>query len=193
MTTPYSGTPDYASHDADPYATDAPRGTEGTAYGRVINADDYYNAPVAEPAPTEAPEAPSGAVVDPLPALEGVGPQYTSTDAEPEGVDMTTMPEFKDMRRMLPSARLKVQMSTAKVATALPAHLKNADASAGLEFDNMTADDLDALTNVIAAVEDTVLDNAADREAMTEWLLAQAEPLNAVMAAFTKFTDRLGN
>lgn len=180
MTRPYSGA------DAD--------------YDRVINADDYYNAPVAEPASTEAPseapeapEAPSEAVVDPRPALEGVGPQYTSTDAEPEGVDMTTLPDFKDMRRMLPSARLKVQMNTAKVATALPAHLKNADTSAGLDFDNMTADDLDALTNVIAAVEATVLDNAADREAMTEWLLAQADPLNAVMAAFTKFTDRLGN
>lgn len=106
---------------------------------------------------------------------------------------MTTLPDFKDMRRMLPSARLKVQMNAAKVATALPAHLKNADTSAGLDFDTMTADDLDALTNVIATVEATVLDNAADREAMTEWLLAQAEPLNAVMAAFTKFTDRLGN
>ena len=69
----------------------------------------------------------------------------------------------------------------------------DADTSGGLDFDNMTADDLDALTNVIATVEETVLDNAADREAMTEWLVAQDEPLNAVMAAFTKFTDRLGN
>lgn len=188
MTTPYSGTPSY-----DPYTTDAPRGTEGTAYGHVIDANAYYNAPVAEPMPTEAPKAETEAVVDPRPALEGVGPQYTGTDAEPEGVDMTTLPDFKDMRRMLPSARLKVQMNAAKVATALPAHLKNADTSAGLDFDTMTADDLDALTDVIATVEATVLDNAADREAMTEWLLAQAEPLNAVMAAFTKFTDRLGN
>lgn len=57
----------------------------------------------------------------------------------------------------------------------------------------MTTDDLDVLTNVIASVETTVLDNAADREAMTEWLLAQNDSLNAVMAAFTKFTDRLGN
>lgn len=190
MTTPYSGTPNYA-----PYAPDAPRGTEGTAYGHVIDANAYYNAPVAEPTPTEANKADNApeAVVDPRPALEGVGPQYTGTDAEPEGVDMTTLPDFKDMRRMLPSARLKVQLNTAKVATALPAHLKNTDTSVGLDFDTMTADDLDALTNVIAAVEATVLDNAADREAMTEWLLAQAEPLNAVMAAFTKFTDRLGN
>jgi hypothetical protein len=190
VTTPYSGTP----NENTPY-TDAPRGTDGTAFERVIDANAYYNAPVAEPVPTEpakdvnAPEP----VVDARPALEGVGPQFIGTDAEPEGVDMTTLPEFKDMRRMLPSARLKVQMNTAKVATALPAHLKNADTSAGLDFDTMTADDLDALTNVIAAVEATVLDNAVDREAMTEWLLAQAEPLNAVMAAFTKFTDRLGN
>lgn len=126
MTTPYSGTPDYASHDADPYATDAPRGTEGTAYGRVINADDYYNAPVAEPAPEPTEENKDTAVVDSRPVLEGVAPQFASADDEPEGVDMTTLPEFKDLRRMLPSERLKVQMSTAKVATGLPAHLKNA-------------------------------------------------------------------
>lgn len=179
MTTPYDG-------------TNAPYGaTEPT--DRVIDANAYYSAPVAEPEPAEAPTDNPEAVVDPNPALEGVGAQYAAADAEPEGVDMTTLPEFKDMRRMLPSARLKIQMSTAKVAAALPAHLKNADTSAGLDFDNMTADDLDALTNVIATVEATVLDNAADREAMTEWLVAQDEPLNAVMAAFTKFTDRLGN
>lgn len=179
MTTPHDG-------------TNAPYGATEAA-DRVIDANAYYNAPVAEPAPAEVPEATPDAVVDPRPALEGVGAQYSAADAEPEGVDMATLPEFKDMRRMLPSARLKVQMKTAKVATALPAHLKDADTSGGLDFDNMTADDLDALTNVIATVEETVLDNAADREAMTEWLVAQDEPLNAVMAAFTKFTDRLGN
>lgn len=180
MTTPYDGT-------TSPYG--APEGAE-----RVIDANAYYNAPVAEPEPQPAQaEADNGAVVDPNPALAGVGPQYGSADAEPEGVDMTTLPEFKDLRRMLPSERLKVQMKTAKVATALPEHLKNAESSGGLDFDSLTSDDLDALTNVIAAVEDTVLDNAADRGAMTEWLIAQDEPLNAVMAAFTKFTDRLGN
>ena len=75
----------------------------------------------------------------------------------------------------------------------MPEHLKNAKSSGGLEFDALTSDDLDALTNVIAAVEAVVLDNAADRDAMTEWLVTQDEPLNAVMAAFTTFTDRLGN
>lgn len=190
MTTPYSGTPDNNA----PY-TEAPRDTDGIEYNHVLDAEAYYNAPVAEPAPTEAPKADNEpeAVVDDRPALEGVGPEYGSADTEPEGVDMTTLPEFKDMRRMLPSARLKVQMNTAKVATALPSHLKDANTDGGIDFDNMTADDLDALTNVIATVETTVLDNAADRDAMTDWLLAQSEPLNAVMAAFSKFTDRLGN
>lgn len=161
-------------------------------YSHSVPADVYYNAPVAEPQPFPDEEA-DVAVVDPSPALAGVGPQYGSADAEPEGVDMTTLPAFKDLRRMLPSERLKVQMKTAKVATALPAHLKDADTSEGLDFDAMTAEDFDALTNVIATVEEVVLDNAADREAMTEWLVSQDEPLNAVMAAFTKFTERLGN
>ena len=187
MPAPYSGTP--TGNDIDGTA-------EAEAYSRTVDANAYFNAPVAEPVPTPEPEAEPEAdkgVVDGRPALEGMGPQYGAAEAEPEGVDMTTLPEFKDLRRMLPSARLKVQMNTAKIATALPAHLKNADTSGGLEFDSMTADDLDALTAVIASVEDTVLDNAADREAMTNWLLAQKDPLNAVMSAFTKFTDRLGN
>lgn len=184
MTAPYSGTP--TGNDNDGTA-------EAEAYSRTVDANAYFNAPIAEPVPTPEPEADNTGVVDERPALEGMGPQYGTAEAEPEGVDMTTLPEFKDLRRMLPSARLKVQMNTAKIATALPAHLKNADTSGGLEFDSMTADDLDALTAVIASVEDTVLDNAADREAMTEWLLAQKDPLNAVMSAFTKFTDRLGN
>lgn len=185
MTAPYSGTPTGNDHDGT---------AEAEAYSRTVDANAYFNAPVAEPVPTPEPEPEADkGVVDGRPALEGMGPQYGAAEAEPEGVDMSTLPEFKDLRRMLPSARLKVQMNTAKIATALPAHLKNADTSGGLEFDSMTADDLDALTAVIASVEDTVLDNAADREAMTEWLLAQKDPLNAVMSAFTKFTDRLGN
>ena len=177
-------------------STDTPRGTDGTAYGRVIDADAYYNAPVAESALPEFPEAPadtSEAVVDPNPALAGVGPQYEAADAEVEGVDMATIPAFRDMHRLLPSERLKIQMSTAKAATALPKHLKDGDEEGGLEFDSMTADDIDALTNVISTVEEIVLDNAADRGEMTEWLVTQEEPLNAVMAAFTRFTERLGN
>lgn len=175
--------------------TDTPRGTDGAAFGRVIDADAYYNAPVAESALPEFPEAPTDnpeAVGDPSPALEGVGPQYGSAYAEVEGVDMATLPAFRDMHRMLPSERLKVQMSTAKVAAALPDHLKG-ETSEGLDFDSMTVEDIDALTNVITTVEGIVLDNAADRGAMTEWLVTQKEPLNAVMAAFTKFTERLGN
>lgn len=187
MPTPYTG-----NIPGDP-VPDIERGTEGTAFGHVIDANAYYNAPVAEPEPTKAPNSHDEVVVDPKPALAGAGPQYGSADAEPEGVDMPTLPAFKDLRRMLPSERLKVQMKTAKVATALPEHLKNVESSGGLDFDSLTPDDLDALTNVIAAVEETVLDNAADRGAMAEWLIAQEEPLNAVMAAFTKFTDRLGN
>ena len=178
--------------------TEAPRGTDGTAYGRVIDADAYYNAAVAgdeykdEAAPAPDVSMPN-AVVDDSPVLEGVGPQYAAADNETKGVDLSTLPAFKDMRRILPSERLKIQMNTAKVAAGLPSHLKDADAKKGLSFDDMTAEDLDALTNVIATVEAAVLDNAADREAMTEWLVNQDNPLNAVMAAFTKFTNRLGN
>lgn len=183
MTTSYDG-------------TYAPRGTEGTAYGRIIDAGAYYNAPVAEPALPEFPEAPSDtpeAVVDPNPALAGVGPQYGAADAEAEGVDMSTIPAFRDMHRLLPSERLKIQMSTAKVATVLPKHLKDGDEAGDLEFDSMTVEDIDALTNVITTVENIVLDNADDRGEMAEWMISQKEPLNAVMAAFTKFTERLGN
>lgn len=192
MTNPYN------TNDNAGNTVNAPRGVDGTAYGRVLDADAYYNAPVSEPLPeAEADKGDKGndgeAVVDDRPALAGVGPEFDTADSEPQGVDMSTLPDFKDMRRMLPSERLKVQMNTAKVATALPAHLKNADTSQKLDLDALTSEDLDALTGVIANVETTVLDNAADRDAMTEWLVNQDNSLNAVMAAFSTFTKRLGN
>lgn len=151
----------------------------------TVDASAYLNAPATPQPPKER----TTAVVDSQPALHGMGPEFVAANSEPEGVDLTTMPSFRDMRRMLPSERLRVQMKAAKVAAALPAHLKEAE---GVEFEALSPEDLDALTDVIATVESVVLDNAADREAMTDWLVDQKEPLDAVMTAFTEFTSRLG-
>lgn len=189
MTTPYGSTPDAE-----------PRGTEGMAFGQSINADDYYSAPVSE-TPAEASrriteseqDIATGEVKDDVPALEGVGAEYTGEDADgPEGVDVASLPAFKDLRTALPSQRLKAKMDAAKVATSLPAHLKNGEAK-GLDFETMTNDDLDALTNLFATMEQLVIDNAADPEAMTSWLVEQEESLNAVMVAFQRFTAYMGN
>lgn len=171
----------------------------------TVDASAYLNAPATPQPPKDLmrQHAASGssdlfeekvkestaAVVDPQPALHGMGPEFVAANSEPEGVDLTTMPSFRDMRRMLPSERLRVQMKAAKVAAALPAHLKEAE---GVEFEALSPEDLDALTDVIATVESVVLDNAADREAMTDWLVDQKEPLDAVITAFTEFTSRLG-
>ena len=187
--TPYGSTPDAE-----------PRGTEGMAFGQTIDAEAYYNAPVTE-TPAEAsrritenaPEQPTGEVKDDVPALEGVGAEYAGEDAdETEGVDVASLPAFKDLRTALPSQRLKAKMDAAKVATSLPSHLKNGEAK-GLDFETMTSDDLDALTNLFSTMEKLVIDNAADPEAMTAWLVAQDEPLNAVMVAFQRFTAYMGN
>lgn len=198
MTSPYGSTPTNGP---------APRGTEGTAFGQTIDAEAYYNAPVTEtPAEaaeaikdkvTEAPaESQADAVQDPVPALAELGGAYTPTDLEAEdteGIELETLPAFKDMRRFLPSQRLKMQMDAAKVATSLPSHLKKGDDNAKLDFDTMTSEDLDTLTNLISTVEAMVIDNAADPEAMTNWLVEQNDALNAVMAAFNKLTSYMGN
>lgn len=131
---------------------------------------------------------------DPSPALEGLAPQLGGAE-NTDGVDLSTLPEFVDMARMLPAERVRVTMSVSKVALSLPERLREqGDAADGqLDMETMTPEDMDAIADMFARCQDLVLDHAQDRRAMTEWLLAQDNPLGAVMAAFTQLRARLGN
>lgn len=151
--------------------------------------------PDGGPAPQAAPQAPQAApqaAADPSPVLSPVGAPYAA-DA-PDGVNVGTMPAFKDMRRVLPAERIAATAALARVAKSLPESLSSQDGQVTLDsIDGITADDLDAVAAMFAQAQGVVLDWAMDREAMTEWMLDQQDPLSAVMAAFSKFQAHLGN
>lgn len=153
----------------------------------------------AQPAADPQPEPSVEPAVDPQPALSSVAPQFSSQDAEPEGVNTDTMPEFRDMRRMLPAQRLAATMAMGKVAATLPASLRDVageDGSVDLstaDLANITPEDMDGLANLFQVIQDTILDNAKDRQAMEDWLLDQEDPLQAVMVAFSRYQGALGN
>lgn len=131
---------------------------------------------------------------DPTPALAGLAPQLGGAE-DTDGVDLATLPPFVDMASMLPAERVRITMSVSKLALSLPKHLREqGDAANGqLDLDTMKPEDMDSIADMFASCQDLVLDHAQDRVAMTEWLLAQDNPLGAVMAAFTELRTRLGN
>ena len=176
---------------------------------RTVPAAAYFGAPVDAPTPTPAPQAAPQApqadpapqaVTDPAPALAGVAPEFGATpepaadgtlpEVDTDGVDVSTFPGLADMRRLMPSVRLKMQMNAAKIATGLPEGLAD---GTGLNIADLKGDDLDALSNLFDGVENAVLDAATDRAAMANWLLEQRNPFNAVMYAFSRYTESLGN
>lgn len=153
-----------------------------------------HAAPEAASQPETQPETQPEGVVDPSPALETVAAQY-ATNA-PEGVDVETLPEFKDLRRMLPAQRVRAQMELAKLATDLPAELMAQAEDGGtvsVDLQTLRAEDLDAVVNLMETAQGLVLDNAKDPEAMEAWLVDQQDPLQAVMYAFEKYQGSLGN
>lgn len=132
--------------------------------------------------------APAAEVTDQGPVLASVDPAFNT--AVPEGLDATTLPPFKDMTRSLPAARIRVQMDLAKFATAIPKSLQQAGE---VDLSTMNAADMDAIANMIEGLQNVILDNAQDRQAMENWLIDQADPVSAVMHAFNVFQDTTGN
>lgn len=135
--------------------------------------------------------SPEGTYQDQAPVLDGV---TQSTTQVPEGVNAETFPALMDLRRMLPAERFRRQTALAKVVDGLPEDLKTA-ATGGeaLDMTNVTSADLDALAEMFTRIQDAVLDAAADREAMTEWLMDQEDPMQGVMYGFTRVQGFLGN
>ena len=137
--------------------------------------------------------SPDGTYQDPTPVLGGVVPEANQPEA-PEGVNTATFPALIDLRRVLPAERFQRQADLAKIKDALPEALQEATTNGGtLDPASITSDDLDALATMFTRLQDTVLDAAQDRDAMTEWLIDQEDPMQGVMYGFTRVTETLGN
>lgn len=128
--------------------------------------------------------------VDSSPALSPVAAEFTAD--VPEGVDAASMPDFCDMRRMLPADRLDAQLSLAEVASALPEGMAERMA-AGLSIAEFTPEVAAGVRKVFRTMQEIVLDYAADREAMIDWLVSQESPNSALQHAFSQVSAALGN
>lgn len=132
--------------------------------------------------------APEGATVDPSPALGGVDPQFDTTISD---VDLSGMPAVRDMKKMLPAARMRVQKQLVKLKeleSKLPDNFKNGDPT-----DEVSEEDFEIVCEMMEAAQDFLLGQAEDREAMEQWLIDSNEPEKALFAAMGKVAARLGN
>lgn len=127
---------------------------------------------------------------DDAPALAAVAAEYD--DTAPEGVDMSTMPEFRDMRRMLPADRIDAKLALAEVAGALPEGSAERMAE-GMAIADFTPEVAGSVRKIFRTMQEIVLDRAADRDEMAEWLVSQESPEAALQAAFSKVSATLGN
>lgn len=138
----------------------------------------------------EAPKPPQDAHIDEVPALDGVIDAQTEDQAG-DGVDASSMPAFRDMRRLLPSKRFEKQAEMMALVADMPKEWQDGDVTEGSV--DLASMDFGKLSTLITKAEGFVLDLAEDRTAMEEWLIDQENGMQAVMDAFTKATGLLGN
>lgn len=186
--------PEQPAPEVDQYRDDA--NSAGANFAAAPTPTDRD--PNAEQAPTAQHRAPETTpepepAKDSQPALATTGPEFGSADMK--GVDMSTLPAFKSVQRMLPAQRMREQMNTAKMVTGLPDSLSDLATEGEVELDiaSFNPEDLDALAALFEGVQESVLDAAEDRTAMEDWLMDQEDPTSAIMAAFTKYRTDLGN
>lgn len=154
------------------------------------NTSHPSSAPYGEQSAAQDPYA-ANPVVDESPALAPVAPELAGEGNDPEGVDATTFPAFKDLRRAMPAQRVRAKMELAKVATDLPKSIMAMNESG--DFSDFTSEDMDGIANMLERVQTLVLDAAQSRDEMEEWLIAQEGAQDALMFAFEQYQAHLGN
>lgn len=130
------------------------------------------------------------AAEDSSPALAQVDPEFNPDDTT--GLDVETFPGMRDLRRMLPAQRIKSQTDLAKVQDMLPESFTS-QGFGQQDVTSMSSEDLDKLAGLFEAIQETVLENAVDRDDMEAWLIDQDEPIKAVLYGFNQYQAALGN
>lgn len=130
-------------------------------------------------------------VVDASPALADTGVEFDHDI--PDGVDAASMPAFKNFSRLLPADRLDLQLGLAEVLEEAPPGLLDGADAGDLSIEQEIAR-VKPLRKALRAMQEMLLDNAQDRDAMAEWLLAQGPASYQAMTwAFHKLLGALGN
>ena len=131
---------------------------------------------------------PEGANVDPAPVLGDVSPEFNTAV---DDVDLSGMPPVRDLKKILPAARMRVQKQLVKLKTLeekLPESFKS-----GAETGEVSEEDFEIVCEMMEAAQEFLLGQAEDREAMEQWLIDSDEPEKALFAAMGKVAARLGN
>lgn len=124
---------------------------------------------------------PEEAAADDKPAMSGVAEQFNGST---EDVDLSTLPEVKDLKKMLPSQRMSMFARVSEVAKVLPENVSEGEAN----FDVVAP-----MAEAFEKMENFVLSIAKDPEAMTDWIINQDQPELALSAAFEHLAGELGN
>lgn len=136
---------------------------------------------------------PQDAAVSATPELEGVTPETTTGV---DGVDVESMPSLRELGRLMPSERAKLQATMIRVAKSLPEEWVNSDSD---DVQNVILDkgleglDPDTFVNIFKSMEQIVFEVSADKDAMREWILDQDSPSDALTYAFSRVSEALGN
>lgn len=122
-------------------------------------------------------------------ALSSVGAEFDTNDAN---VDTESFPGFKALKRMLPADRMNLQLQLAKIAAGLPKSLKDGD-DTNLDFSELSPADMDSLAGMFTQMQNLVLSASTNEQKMGDWLTDQPEPMEALLYAFGKYQETLGN
>lgn len=164
-------------------------GGDGVEFGGQMSLDQYVQqsqAAAAADADTDAQPA-ADPVEDDTPALAGMAAEFGASN---DDVDLSGMPEFRSLKGMLPSGRMRVQMDLVKIATALPETF--AGETTQSEIMDLDPAEFDALAGAIENMENAVLRGAVDKDAMAEWLSGHDSPMAALMGAFNRYAEYVG-
>lgn len=124
---------------------------------------------------------PEDAATDDNPVMAGVAKQFNGST---EDIDLSTLPEVKDLKKMLPSQRMSMFARVSEVAKALPENASEGETS--LEV-------VAPMAEAFEKMENFVLSMAKDSDAMTDWIINQDQPELALSAAFEHLAGELGN
>ena len=126
---------------------------------------------------------------DEAPALAPIDPAFSDPDGDIEEQRLrASMPAFRDLRRMLPAARLSMQLELAGLASSLPTGLAE-----GIDISDLTPEAASGLAEFFQTMQDMVLDNANDAAEMEAWLIEAEDGTAALQVAFSALSERLGN
>lgn len=124
---------------------------------------------------TDVIEIPEGAIVDTAPVISQL-----------DDVDISDAPKIVSIKKMMPSKRIRMLRVAKKIE-------EMKDNVSFESVDDISADQLDSLADMIEVAESLCVKMAKKPDEMQEYLASHEKSTEAVFAVFTKILNDLGN